>query len=87
MAITASNHIDGLLLQRQPCIIRELACLLEDEALFIDVLRHAAGSRAAQTVDITTMPQGLAAIVNKQAHSIERVVKRACKRLASPQQG
>ena len=87
VAIRSWGEGNACLIQQQPCMTLEAATILEDEPLFLDALRHAAGQRAAGMIDLTTMPEKLATVVDTQAEAIKDTVEEACKELQMLSEG
>ncbi|TKA58671.1 hypothetical protein B0A49_11943 [Cryomyces minteri] len=83
-AIVTAGGIGGDLIRRNPCLLLETACLLKNETIFVDALRHAAGRRAALTDEMRSVPAEIARLVEHHAGLLKARVKEVCRLLASP---
>lgn len=83
-AIVAGGGIGGDFIRRNPCLLLETACLLENEAILIEALRHAVGRRAALTNELRSVPAEIAKLVEHHAESLRARIREVCCSLASP---
>ena len=70
------------LVRQQPFLLLETAYTLEDEALFRDALKHAAGQQAALLAHATELPQDLKTIVDEHVRTVSEAVRKSLQRLS-----
>ncbi|KAJ9634927.1 hypothetical protein H2199_008791 [Coniosporium tulheliwenetii] len=83
-AIVTAGGVGGDFVRRNPCLLLEIACLLEDETIFVDALRHAAGRCPSLADEIRSVPADIARLVEDHANVLKRRVREVCCSLAVP---
>ena len=63
-------------IQAKPCLFLEVAAILENEGIFIDVLRRIAGRRIVLKDQIHAMPPNLVQLVNDYSETLNQTVER-----------
>lgn len=82
--IVTSGGIGGDLIRREACLLMETACLLKNEAIFVDALRHAVGRRAALAKEMPSVPAEIAELVEHHTGLLRAKIRAVCRALVGP---